>query len=191
MKQTDAVIAAGALEPLKTLLRNAKANIVKEAAWTVSNITAGNVDQIQHVIDADIFPLVRIILEKGDVKSQKEAAWIITNTTFSGRPEQVIQLIQKYDILAPYCNLLSSGDIRSVKVILTGLTHFFELAEQLGGLDSFCILIEENGCLDKLERLQYHENEEVYKKSVAIIEAYFNDETVIYFCFFFLMIELF
>jgi hypothetical protein len=35
---------------------------VKEAAWTVSNITAGNPDQIQLVIDAEILqPLIEVL----------------------------------------------------------------------------------------------------------------------------------
>ena len=50
--KTDAVIAAGGLPKLAELLAHSKNNIVKEAAWTVSNITAGNQKQIQAVIDA-------------------------------------------------------------------------------------------------------------------------------------------
>lgn len=50
--QTDAVIAAGGLPKLAVLLQHPKNNIVKEAAWTISNITAGNHAQIQAVMDA-------------------------------------------------------------------------------------------------------------------------------------------
>ena len=40
-----------------------RSNIVKEAAWTVSNITAGNPDQIQLVIDAQILqPLIEVLV---------------------------------------------------------------------------------------------------------------------------------
>lgn len=53
--QTDAVIAAGGLPKLGLLLQHSKNNIVKEAAWTISNITAGNQKQIQAVIDAGKF----------------------------------------------------------------------------------------------------------------------------------------
>ena len=50
--KTDAVISAGGLDKLAILLKHPKNNIVKEAAWTVSNVTAGNQKQIQAVIDA-------------------------------------------------------------------------------------------------------------------------------------------
>jgi hypothetical protein len=36
---------------------------VKEAAWTISNVTAGNPDQIQMVIDANILePLIEVLV---------------------------------------------------------------------------------------------------------------------------------
>lgn len=176
--QTDVVIAAGALEPLKRLLQSSKPNIVKEATWTVSNITAGNSDQIEHVVAANIFPLIRNILERGDFKAQKEAAWVVTNTTTSGTAQQVIQLVTKLDIFIPFCRLLDSKDARTVKVVLAGITNMLEFADKYGGTESLCQLIEEHGALDLLEMLQNHENEEVYKRSLFIIDKYFNDGEV-------------
>ena len=39
-----------------------KESVRKEACWTISNITAGNRQQIQAVIDANVFPvLIRIL----------------------------------------------------------------------------------------------------------------------------------
>lgn len=172
--QTDAVIAAGGLPKLGVLLQHPKNNIVKEAAWTVSNITAGNQHQIQAVLEADVFTHIRRVLEKGDFKSQKEAAWAVTNATTSGTPEQVVALIEHYKIMKPFCDLLDAKDPRTIKVVLTGLGNLFATAEKLGGVENLCLLIEEVGGLDKLEALQQHENEEVYKKAYAIIDAYFS-----------------
>lgn len=56
------VLAAGALNILGRLLEHPKLNIVKEAAWMVSNITAGSSDQIQRVLDAGIMkPLIHVL----------------------------------------------------------------------------------------------------------------------------------
>lgn len=60
--QTDTVLAAGALNHIARLLMHPKLNIVKEAAWMVSNITAGSSEQIQKVIDAGIMkPLMDVL----------------------------------------------------------------------------------------------------------------------------------
>merc|ERR1712212_1046127 len=60
--QTDAVLAAQAVPVFAKLLQHPKMNIVKEAAWTISNITAGNSTQIQVVMDAGVLqPLIDIL----------------------------------------------------------------------------------------------------------------------------------
>lgn len=64
-------------------------NIQKESAWAISNVTAGNVNQIQAVIDAGLIPQLIEVLNKGDFKTQKEAAWAITNMTSGGSNQQV------------------------------------------------------------------------------------------------------
>lgn len=55
-EQTQAVLDAGALSMFPQLLHHKKANIQKEAAWTLSNITAGKDSQIQEVINANLVP---------------------------------------------------------------------------------------------------------------------------------------
>ena len=60
-----------------------------QACWTISNITAGNRQQIQAVIDANIFPVLIEIQSKAEFKTRKEAAWAITNATSGGTAEQV------------------------------------------------------------------------------------------------------
>lgn len=174
--QTDVVLQAGALRFLPGLLNNSRQGVVKEAAWTISNITAGNPSQIQAVLEAGIYEEIRNILISGDYRSQKEAAWVITNTTSSGHAQQVAYLLEKVQILQPFCNLLNSKDARTVIVVLSGLTNLFQLAEKLGGIESLTLAIEENGALDKLEVLQSHGNEEVYQAAYKIIEAYFTEE---------------
>lgn len=57
-EQTQAVLDSGALKKFPQLLRHKKANIQKEAAWTLSNITAGKDSQIQEVINAGLVPYV-------------------------------------------------------------------------------------------------------------------------------------
>ena len=80
-EQTQAVIEAGGLVVMTTLLTHPKMNVVKEAAWMVSNVTAGPPEQIQAVIESGIVPAIVEVLGRGDFKAQKEAAWAVTNLT--------------------------------------------------------------------------------------------------------------
>ena len=58
------MLDCSALQAFPRLLQHSKHSIVKEAAWTISNITAGNTAQIQAVIDCQLVPLVVEVLEK-------------------------------------------------------------------------------------------------------------------------------
>ena len=60
----------------------------------MSNITAGNPDQIQTVIGAGLLPPLIEVLVRGDFKAQKEASWAVTNLTSGGSVEQIISLCQ-------------------------------------------------------------------------------------------------
>lgn len=63
-EQTQAVLDAGALAMFPPLLRHKKANVQKETAWTLSNITAGKDSQIQEVINAGLVPYMVELLAR-------------------------------------------------------------------------------------------------------------------------------
>ncbi|KAG8262253.1 Importin subunit alpha-1 [Homalodisca vitripennis] len=173
MLQTDSIIQGGGLGQLALLLQHPRPNIVKEAAWTVSNITAGNVDQIQEVINNGLLPPLIRVLQTGDYKSQKEAAWAVTNYTSGGSVEQIATLVQ-LGVLPHICNLLDSKDWKTVNVALDGISNILAAAEKMGEVTGVATYIEECGGLDKLELLQTHENEQIYQKVVQIIDTYFS-----------------
>ena len=113
--QTQIVINSGALGALLRLLNSHKKSTRKEACWTISNITAGNKDQIQAVIEAGLVPPLLQLLAKADFPDvQKEAAWAISNAT-SGTPEQIMYLVSQRCI-RPLCDLLTVQDSRIVNV---------------------------------------------------------------------------
>jgi len=82
---------------LLSLLSSSKEAIRKEACWTISNITAGNCNQIQSVIDANLIPPLIHLLQHGEFKTKKEACWAISNATSGGlaKPEQIRYLVSQ------------------------------------------------------------------------------------------------
>jgi hypothetical protein len=90
---------------LLSLLSSPKEAIRKEACWTISNITAGNFNQIQSVIDANLIPPLIHLLQHGEFKTKKEACWAISNATSGGlaKPEQIRYLVSQ--VLCDYIEL--------------------------------------------------------------------------------------
>jgi hypothetical protein len=169
--QTQTVLNCGVLHYFPSLLSHHKAKINKEAVWFLSNITAGNQAQVQAVIDAGLVPMIIHHLSKSEFQTQKEAAWAISNLTISGRKDQVAFVVSQ-GVITPLCNLLSVKDTQVVQVILDGLNNILKLAED--DVEAVCTMIEECGGLDKLEALQNHENEDIYKLVYEIIDTYFG-----------------
>ncbi|KAJ7425624.1 Importin subunit alpha-3 [Willisornis vidua] len=147
----------------------------QEAVWFLSNITAGNQQQVQAVIDANLVPMIIHLLDKGDFGTQKEAAWAISNLTISGRKDQVAYLIQQ-NVIPPFCNLLTVKDAQVVQVVLDGLSNILKMAEDEA--ETIANLIEECGGLEKIEQLQNHENEDIYKLAYEIIDQFFSSDDI-------------
>lgn len=118
-------------------------------------------------------------MSKGENKTRKEAAWAIVNSTSSGTPEQIRYLVE-LNVIPPLCDLLTTVDSKVVEVALNGLDNVLKLGQHdariNGGSNPYAFKIEECGGLDKIEFLQSHQNEKIYKKAFQIIETYFSQE---------------
>lgn len=180
--QTQVILNCSALPCLLHLLSSSKESIRKEACWTISNITAGNKYQIQAVIEAGIVPHLVDILQNSDFKTRKEAAWAISNATSGGSPEQIKYLVNQ-GCIKPLCDLLNVNDGKIIHVALDGLDNILRVGqeefqnnpEHFTG-NPYADQIEEAEGLEKIEYLQNHENQEIYKKAFDIVEKYFSGD---------------
>ena len=169
--QTQAVIDAGALQLMLPLVQHAKKGIRKEACWLLSNVAAGSAAQISALMNTpNVVPGVVHQLESGDWDVRKEAAWVISNIALGGSQQHLRELVE-YRPIRPLCDLLEVADSKIVKVALDTL----EAVLKVEGLQG-TVLIDEADGLEKIEALQRHENDDIYKHAVRIIETYFGED---------------
>jgi len=176
-KQTQAMLDQGLLQALLPALSSPKRSLRKEACWTVSNVTAGTPSQIEAVINANVIPTVLQILRKDEFVVQREATWAISNITTNGKARHTQYLVEQ-GAIPPLCDILGGSEPRLMAVALEGIDNILKVGQADGksGENKYANIVEECGGLDKIEALQRHENEEIYEKSVAIIQKYFSSE---------------
>uniref|UniRef100_A0A8C5JUW7 Importin subunit alpha n=1 Tax=Jaculus jaculus TaxID=51337 RepID=A0A8C5JUW7_JACJA len=155
-EQIQMVIDSGIVPHLVPLLSHQEvkvqtAKINNEAVWFLSNITAGNQQQVQAVIDANIVPMIIHLLDK------------------------VAYHIQQ-NVIPTFCNLLTVKDAQVVQVVLNGLSNMLKMAEDEA--ETIANLIEECGGLEKIEQLENHENEDIYKLTYEIIDQFFLSDDI-------------
>ena len=176
-EQTQHVIDFHVLPRLKFMLDNVniKKAIKKEVCWTISNITAGPVHQIEAVIEASIFESLINHLIYSDFDVKKEAAWAIANATSSGSFEQIRYLVSK-GCIKPLCDLLDTSDARIVAVALEALENILEKGNLEDEDDNnYAVLIEDANGSQLIEKLQLHVNTSIADKAAHIIAKFFND----------------
>lgn len=177
--QTQLIINSNALPCLLALLSSPKKGIRKEACWTISNITAGNKEQIQAVIENNIVPPLVQLLSNAEFDIRKEAAWAISNATSGGNALQIKFLVQQ-GCIRPLCDLLTVSDPKIVTIALEGLENILRIGEeearQTGQSNAMAVYISEAEGLNKIEDLQQHSNNEIYERSIKLLETYFGVE---------------
>uniref|UniRef100_A0A9J8BWQ9 Importin subunit alpha n=1 Tax=Cyprinus carpio carpio TaxID=630221 RepID=A0A9J8BWQ9_CYPCA len=150
-EQTQVVLNCDVLSHFSNLLTHPKEKINKEAVWFLSNITAGNQQQVQAVIDAGLIPMIIHQLAK-------------------------VEYLVQQNVIPPFCNLLSVKDSQVVQVVLDGLKNILIMAGEEAS--TIAEIIEECGGLEKIENLQQHENEDIYKLAFEIIDQYFSGDDI-------------
>ncbi|XP_045790638.1 importin subunit alpha-1-like isoform X1 [Trifolium pratense] len=178
--QTQAVINHGSLPCLLSLLtHNHDKSIQIEACWTIANITAGNTEQIQAVIEAGLIASLVNLFQNAEFDIKKEAACAFYNASSGGTNEQIKYLVSQ-GCIKPLCDLLLCPDPKIVTICLEGLENFLKVgkAEKSFGntgddVNLYAQMIDDAEGLEKIEKLQCHDNNEIYEKAVKILETYY------------------
>jgi len=125
---TEVILECDAVPRLKELITHNNREIQKEACWTLSNIAAGTVDQIQAVIDSgSIPPLVKLVRDKKtDQEVRSEACWVVLNATSCGSDSQIEVLVDE-GCVSVLGVLLSEATM--VMMALEGLERVLQVEE--------------------------------------------------------------
>jgi len=168
-EQTQILISYGVLNQLTKLLDCSKKTFRKEVVWAISNITAGTEEQIQAVIDANLFPkLLEIFSSQNDVGLSREACNTCVNVLYKGTSNQCQYLID-LDIVERFCYELTSSDHKTVLLVLQGLEMVLVEAEKDDRIfDKIADII--GGCERKLQALLEHSNKEVAKTARRVLD---------------------
>jgi hypothetical protein len=164
------------LTGINKVLGHTKKNIRKEACWLLSNVAAGSRSQISQLICTS--SLVQSVLNQMSDSTEwdvrKEASWVICNIASGGSKEQIHQIVE-YGCIRSLCDLLSVGDAKVLMLAMEAIENVLKAGMSNASVN-YPQLIDSADGIDKLEMLQEHESNDVYKKAVHIIEKYFSGE---------------
>merc|ERR1719469_5488 len=174
---TEIILECGAVPRLKELITHGNREIQKEACWTLSNIAAGTVDQIQAVIDCGaISPLVKLASDPStDQEVRSEACWVVLNATSCGSDAQIEVLVAEGCVSVLGVLL---GEASMVMMALEGLERVLQVEEA----KEMEVSLEENhdaasrGSLvsaSLIEALKQHKNTAVSKRAQKIWKQHF------------------
>nr|KAJ0196324.1 hypothetical protein LSAT_V11C700357550 [Lactuca sativa] len=143
---------------------------------TISNITAGNKEQIQTFIEANIIgPLIHL-LQNVEFDIKKEVASAISNATSGGSHDQIKYLVSE-GCIKPLCDLLLCPDPRILTVCLVRLENILKVGEaeknlgRSGDVNLYAQMIDDGEGLEKIENLLSHDNNEIYEKAMKLLET--------------------
>lgn len=173
---TEVILDCNAVPRLKELVTHSNREIQKEACWTLSNIAAGTVDQIQAVIDSGaIEPLVKLVQDKKtDQEVRSEACWVVLNATSCGSDSQIETLVDE-GCVSVLGVLLSEANM--VVMALEGLERVLQVEEtrelmrrETGEEDERPILVSA-ALIEKAREL--HDSSAVTKRAERIWKQHF------------------
>lgn len=84
------LLKANLLEPLKEILQNSNAKIVRHLTLDIlSQISSGHRTEVLAILDSGFMPIVLDVMVNGDSRSQLFVAWIVNNITNRGGIEEI------------------------------------------------------------------------------------------------------
>uniref|UniRef100_A0A7S0NW61 Importin subunit alpha n=1 Tax=Calcidiscus leptoporus TaxID=127549 RepID=A0A7S0NW61_9EUKA len=176
--QAQAVLGCNVIAKLHGLLRSPKKDLRKESCWIISNLTAGSAEQVGAVWAAGLLPVLLEMVATEEYEIKKEAAYCIVNAICNACSTQLIVDAVQLGALGALCELLDLSDAALILAALEAIDAILRAGDLRGGgaPNKFTRITEACGGLGKLEQLQMHANNTVYRKTAALLETYFTPD---------------
>ncbi|KAG5553741.1 hypothetical protein RHGRI_011578 [Rhododendron griersonianum] len=151
-----------------------------EAAWVLSNIAAGSIEQKQLIYSSEAMPLLLRLLSTAPFDIRKEVAYVLGNLCVApsedgGRPnlilDHLVSLVGK-GCLPGFVNMVRSADVEAARLGL----QFMELVLRGMPNSEGVKLVEREDGIDAMERFQFHENEDLRNMANALVDKYFGED---------------
>lgn len=178
----DEMINHGVIPFLERYVNDPFKHFRREAIWALSNIAAGTKSQITALCDSGVLNKIFELVKDSDSDVIREATWVISNCLSGADLELDVKLI-RLGILDPILYILACiGEAKTLVITLEALKCLFNQGNQVKALDNnnpFVTHFNNKGGYEYLEKLQVHENMEVYRAVVLLFEKFFNVETIV------------
>jgi hypothetical protein len=179
-KIIDQLLSYDIIKVLAMHLNHELPQVRRKIMWCFSNIAGGNPNHINHFINSEIF---KQIFEF--VKDPSNAIVLETIVTcYNLLSDCELDICQKLvemgaiDAIAFLIdNNLNPEILHMTLLSLKKIFSYGESFKQINGQENpFVKYLMDSGATDSLEKLQVHENQEVYNNALDILERYFNVE---------------
>ena len=166
------------LDKLKyTLFNESSISIRKESAFILSNLAVGTQRQIEMIIEQNFLQILYKAFKNDLPKVQKEIVYAIGNIS-SVENEKYMKKLVDDGILIFINECIKNEDAKLVALGLEILGNVLAFGKKKGELNYFIMEIELMGMVDVLEKLQTHEDQIIYEKTLQILDTYFDTENV-------------
>jgi hypothetical protein len=176
--QTQRMIDAGVIPALSELLEMDRKAIRQEAFWALSNIAAGNSEQVQALFDTTppVFPKVLEIVRTGTMDVRKEALWVVSNGLESCSWESILYLVDTLQVLRLLCELLSISNAAVLTAALQCVHKLLKRAADKDQVARFIAVVADMNAIGAIGNLQSHRSSEVRQVTLSLLEAFFSAE---------------
>ncbi|CAK86092.1 unnamed protein product (macronuclear) [Paramecium tetraurelia] len=173
-EQTDAVLKLGAIQIFEKLLHNKTKAIQKEVCWSLSNIAAGNSNQVKQIIRNDqLFNSVYLSFDNGTPEIIEQISFLLSNCVVNAELQDIDYLLMQHQYLQKMSSLLDMNQKVVINVTLEGI---FELLNRVqyddGRLEQYKKLIADSLIMKKVDKYLKHPAKEISKKARQVFEIF-------------------